>query len=222
MGTNPSQWIDPEVETLTLANGNTIDGRPVDMVALVMSAENKAIPNQLLQQISNSFTGATPDRELICQGANELPIRGEPVQQGDVRGRVVDVIGLPDSFVVKVAMIGGTAFQPGPVRFGGIRNAMIERDQEAQWRPNLEELPQMGEFINLICRAWSVFPKLVNEVTDPQTQLLISRISQQDRLKIFNHAMPQEVRPAAMFPEGPAAGVAAAPDVQGIPAQSGG
>lgn len=200
MATNPANWRAAEAVELTLPSQNTIAVRPVDMAGLVLSSENGAIPNQLLQQISDSFSGATPDRELICHSGTRLPSRGEPVLQGDVRGRVVDAEGTDEMFVVRVAMLAGTKFEAGTIRFGGINNATVQSESAAKWKPKLEDLPQMGEFINLICRTASVSPKLVKEVTDPETELLVTRLSQADRMFIFNWAMPSEVHPAATFP----------------------
>ena len=202
MATKASLWQEPASFELGLPSGNAIEVRPVDMAGLVLSSENGSIPNQLLQQISDSFSGATPDRELICHSGTRLPSKGEPVLQGDVRGRVVDAEGTDEMFTVRVAMLAGTKFEAGVIRFGGINNATVQSESAAKWRPKLEDLPQMGEFINLICRTASVSPKLVKEVVDPENELLVTRLSQADRMFIFNWAMPSEVHPAATFPAG--------------------
>jgi len=221
-------WHDDPTTKLPLSNDNAIEVRTVDLVALVMSSDNEAIPNGLLEQISASLSGQSPDMELTCHSGVRLPIRGEPCIQGSIRAKVVDVTGDEAAFTVRVSMLSGGTFKPGEIRFGGMSNAMLESAREYQWRIGggdadqaRKELPQLGSFIDLVVRAASVSPKLVKEVVDPETELDIKRVKQIDKMTIFNWAMPREVRPAGTFPQEPAASVAPALDVQGIPPESG-
>lgn len=220
-------WNDDPTTTLELSNKNSMQVREVDMMALVMSSDNQDIPNGLLEQISAQLSGAAPDQELVCHSGLRLPIRGEPVMQGSLRGSVVDVTGDEEHFTVRVSVPSGVQFKPGEVRFGGMSVATIESVRDWQWRIGAgdadrarRELPELGGFIDLIVRTASVMPKAVKEVVDPETEIDIKRLKQADKMTIFNWAMPHEVRPAGTFPQKQAAGVAAAPDVQGIPAES--
>lgn len=222
-------WIEDPTTEVSLPSGNTIKLRTVDMMALVMSAENAAIPNGLLEQISGQLSGQAPDQELVCHsGAPRLPNRGEPCSQGQLRGTVIDVTGTEEAFTIRVSVPSGQPFKAGEIRFGGICNATVQSVSQWAWRIGggdaekaRKELPELGNFINLIVRAASVEPKLVNEVLDADTEWPIAKVSQADKMVIFNWAMPREVRPAGTFPEGPTAGVAAAPDLQGIQPESG-
>lgn len=224
-------WNDDPVEVLQLSNNNTIQVAAVDIQALVMSADNKSIPNGLLEQLSAQLNGQAPDQELVCHSGVDLPLRGDPVLQGAVRGHVVDVSGDKEHFTVRVSVPSGVAFQAGKeVRFGGIRVAMVEAVRPWVYRIGggdaeklRQDLPEYGEFINLVVRSASWMPKVVNEVTDPETEIDIKRLKLVDKMIILNWAMPREVRPAGTFPQEPAAGVAAAPDMQVVqPEPSGG
>jgi hypothetical protein len=221
-------WIEDPTTELILPSANKIQVRQVDMMALVMSADNEAIPNGLLEQISSQMSGQQPDIELECHSGVRLPSRGEPAMQGVLRGKVVDVTGNEERFTVRVSMASSGKFTPGEIRFGGNSVATLESVQDYQWRIGggdaeqaRRELPQLGNFINLIVRAASVSPKLVKEVTEPETQWPVDRVTQADKMMIFNWAMPREVRPAGTFPQKPAAGVAVTPDVQGVSPEPG-
>jgi len=221
-------WNDDPTEKLLLSNNNSMEVRPIDMMALVMSSDNQDIPNGLLEQISAQLSGQAPDQELVCHSGLRLPMRGEPAMQKSLRGNVVDVTGDEEHFTVRVSVPSGIPFQPGEIRFGGMSMATVESVNQWQWRIGAgdaerarQELPELGGFIDLIVRAASVMPKVVKEVVDPETEIDIKRVKQADKMVIFNWAMPHEVRPAGTFPEEPAAGVAAAPDVQGIQPESG-
>lgn len=221
-------WNDDPTETLELSNKNSIQVQSIDLIGLAMCSDNQDIPNGMLEQLSAQLNGQAPDQELTCHSGLRLPIRGEPVMQGNLRGSVVDVTGTEERFTVRVSVPSGTPFKAGEVRFGGMSVAMIESIREWQWRldtDNIEQarlgLAEFGNFLNLIVRAASVMPKVVNEVVDPETEIDINRLKQVDKMIIFKWAMPREVRPAAMFPEEPAASLAAAPDVQGIQPESG-
>lgn len=216
-------WVDDPTEKLALSSGNTIEVRAVDIMSLVMSADNDAIPNGLLEQISAQLSGQSPDQELTCHSGLRLPGRGEPITQGLIRGKVVDVTGTEESFTARVSMVAGTRFTPGEIRFGGNSVAMLESARDYQWRIGggdaekaRKELPELGNFIDLIVRAASVSPKLVKEVIDPETEVAISRVKQADKMLIFNWAMPREVRPAGTFPQEPTASLAPAPDLQAV------
>lgn len=222
-------WNDEPTETLQLSNNNSIQVAPVDIMGLVLSSENGDIPNGLLEQLSAQLSGQAPDQELVCHSGVRLPIRGEPVIQGTIRGSVVDVTGNEEHFTVRVSVPTGVAFQADKeVRFGGISVAMVESVKPWAWRIGggdveqaRKDLPELGNFIDLIVRAASVLPKVVKEVIDPETEISIKRLKQIDKMTIFNWAMPREVRPAGTFPQEPAAGVVITPDVQGIPTESG-
>ena len=221
-------WHDDPTETLVLSNNNSIQVAPIDLMGLVMSSDNKDIPNGLLEQISAQLSGQAPDQELTCNSGLRLPVRGEPVSQSTVRGSVVDVTGTEEQFTVRVAIPSGLPIKPGEIRFGGISVAMVESVREWSWRIGggdadkaRRDLPELGGFIDLIVRAASVLPKVVKEVTDPETELDIKRLKQADKMVIFNWAMPHEVRPAGMFPQEPAAGVVITSDLQGISPEPG-
>jgi len=222
-------WHDDPTTKLDLSKGNSIEVAEVDMLALVMSADNEDIPNGLLEQISAQLSGQAPDQEIVCHSGVRLPMRGEPVVQGKVRGTVVDVSGTEEQFTARVSIPSGAALEAGKeIRFGGNSVAMLESVRPWTWRIGggdankaREELPQMGNFINLIVRAASRMPKVVNEVTDPETEISIKRLKSADKMIIFNWAMPREVRPAGTFPQESAASVAAASDVQGVQPESG-
>lgn len=220
-------WNDDPTEKLLLSNNNSMEVRPIDMMALVMSSDNQDIPNGLLEQISAQLSGQAPDQELVCHSGLRLPMRGEPAMQKSLRGNVVDVTGDEEHFTVRVSVPSGIPFQPGEIRFGGMSMATVESVNQWQWRIGAgdaerarQELPELGGFIDLIVRAASVMPKVVKEVVDPETEIDIKRVKQADKMVIFNWAMPHEVRPAGTFPEEPAAGVAAAPDVQTVQPES--
>ena len=222
------QWNDDPTEILTLSNDNQVEVRQVDLPGLVMSAGNEDIPNGLLEQVSANLSGQAPDLMLTCHSGVKLPERHEPVTQGLVRARVVDVMGDKENFTVRVALLAGKTFTPGEIRFGGINMATLASVDDYAWRlgdgdPDKarEQMPKVLKFIELIVRAASVKPKFVVEVTDPETEVALSRLKLEDKMKIFNWAMPREVRPAGTFPQRPAAGVAAAPDVQGLQPESG-
>lgn len=221
-------WNDDPIETLELTNKNSIQVQAIDLIGLAMSNDNQDIPNGLLEQLSAQLNGQAPDQELTCHSGVRLPIRGEPVMQGTVRGSVVDVTGTEEHFTVRVSVPSGIPFKAGEVRFGGISVAMVESVREWQWRldtDNIEQarlgLTDFGKFMDLIVRAASVMPKIVNEVVDPETEIDIKRLKQVDKMIIFKWAMPREVRPAGTFPQEPSAGVAAAPDMQGVQSESG-
>lgn len=217
MGTSPRDWKKPPTHTLKLPSGNEIEVQQIELVGLVLSDDNADIPNSLLAQISNQFSGQSPDVELFCYGGLGLPGRGDPVEQDETRGQVVDVRGTAESFVITVSVIGGKGFTTGPVRFGGMNQATIQAHQEARLKLNsASDLAEFSSFVNLVARAASVYPKLVKEVKDPDTEILDTAVAIQDRMAIFYWAMPSEVHPAGAFPEEPAAGVAATSDVQGI------
>ena len=222
-------WNDEKTTTLHLTNDNSIEVADVDLIGLVMSADNQDIPNDLLMQISAQLSGQAPDQELVCHTGTRLPMRGEPVVQGAVRGNVVDVTGTVERFTVRVSIPSGTPLQAGKeIRFGGNSVAMLESVKPWAWQPGggdidkaRKELPEFGNFMNLIVRAASRMPKIVKEVSDPDTEISINRVNSTDKMIIFKWAMPHEVRPAGTFPQEPSAGVAAAPDVQGIQLESG-
>jgi len=222
-------WNDDPVEVLQLTNNNTIQVSAVDIQALVMSADNKAIPNGLLEQLSAQLNGQAPDQEINCHSGVRLPMRGEPVVQGTVRGTVVDVSGTEERFTARVSVPSGAALQAGKeIRFGGNSVAMLESVRPWTFRIGggdaeklRQDLPEYGEFINLVVRSASRMPKVVNEVTDPETEIDIKRLKLVDKMIILNWAMPREVRPAGTFPQEPATSVAAAPDVQVVPLESG-
>ncbi len=212
-------WIEEPVVALKLPSGNTVKVKRPDLLDLVMSDQAGAIPDTLLQQISDSFSGNAKDRELVCHSftGDTLPGKGEPVVQGQVRGRVVEAVGDNEQFRVTVSMLTEGSFKVGEVRFGGIRLATVAQEGEARWRPAAQDLPKFGEFIRLMVKASTVEPRMVDVVTDPETELALSRMTSADKMAIFQWGMPQEVRPAGKFPEEPAAGVAATYDVQAIP-----
>lgn len=227
-------WNDSPTEKFKLPSGNEIELGEIDIPALIMSTDNAVIPNDLLLQISTSISGQKPDRVLTCQSATRLPSKGEPVTQdivgNNIRGKVVDVQGDIEQFTVRVSMVTSGTFEAGKeIRFGGSSVATLVEEKEYRWSIGggdplkaRDELPELGNFISMIARAAAKMPKLVTEVQDPETELDIKRVSFNDRLAIFYRVMPQEVRPAATFPEKPAPGVAAAPDVQGVSPQPGG
>src|SRR5262249_13797049 len=153
-------------------------------------------------EIAATFTGQVPDRELVCVKGYQLPIRGEPCSQGDVRGKVVDVTGVVENFTVRISMLSVGRFQPGELRFGGMNMAIIEAEREYHWHVSSDikqarkDIPQLGGFINTMVKAASVNPKLVDVVTDPETEWPISKVDQMDKMFIFSKVMPREVRPA--------------------------
>ncbi len=213
---------------MPLPSGNTVKVKPVDLMGLIMSGDNASIPNGLLDQLSAQLSGQAPDRELVCVDGYQLPQPGEPCEQGAIRGTVVSATGTVDRFTVRVSMISAGTIQPGEVRFGGMNMAKVRESRQWTWRLGdgdpqkaREELPQMGALIELIVRAAVVEPRLVVEVNDPETELAIQRVSSVDRMAIFQWAMPTEVRPAGSFPAKPAAGVAAASDVQNVSSEPG-
>lgn len=229
MATQAKEWKRAPVTTLTLPSGNQMDVRPVDMMSLVMSDNYTQIPNGLLEQISRQFNGSSADRELTCHSGMRLPDKGEPVQQGQgrdmVRGRVIDVRGEADLFTITVSLFSGKAFKvvegddfASTIRFGGANQAVLLADTEARWKPSATDFPQMGKFTKLIVCSAAVSPRLVETVTDPDTQLAYDDLTSDDRTFIFEWAMPSEVRPAEVFPQGQATGLPVTPDVQGIPA----
>jgi hypothetical protein len=166
-------WIEDPVEELKLPSGNTIKVKQVDILDLVMGDQAGAIPDTLLQQVSDSFSGNAKDRELLCHSytGEDLPMKGEPVIQGQVRGRVVEVVGDRQQFRVTVSMLSGGIFKAGEIRFGGIRLATVESESEARWRPAAADMPKFGEFMRLIVKAASVEPKFVDEVTNPENPM---------------------------------------------------
>lgn len=217
-------WIDEPTEVLSLPSGNKITAKSVDLLGLIFSAENDSVPNGLLEQLSAQLSGQAVDRELLCVKGYRIPQPGEPVEQGQVRGTVVSATGVNEQFTVRVSMITTGEFKTGELRFGGMNVAMLEENREWGWRIGngdveqaRKELPQMGAFIEMICRAAAVMPKLVKEVTDPETEMAISRMGAKDRMALFQWAMPREVRPASMFPQEQAAGLASTSDVQAVP-----
>lgn len=221
-------WHDDPVETLELTNKNIIQVKAIDLIGLAMSSENQDMPNGLLEQLSAQLNGQAPDQELVCHSGLRLPMRGEPVVQGSLRGNVVDVTGNEEHFKVRVSVPSGVQFKPGEVRFGGMSAATIENVKEWQWRIDNDSIEQarlglatFGGFLDLIVRTASVMPKVVNEVADPETEIDIKRLKQIDKMIIFKWAMPHEVRPAGTFPQEPAAGVVITPDVQSVQSESG-
>src|SRR5689334_808023 len=160
----PINWIEEPTTEVKLPSGNVMQARVVDMVALVMSADNEAIPNGLLEQISTQLSGQSPDVELECHSATRLPNRNEPCQQGTLRGKVVDVTGTKECFTARVSMVSARQFAPGEIRFGGNCVAMLESARPYAWRIGggdaeqaRKELPQLGSFISLVARSASVF-----------------------------------------------------------------
>jgi hypothetical protein len=233
MATRPNAWPQPETTTLTLPSGGEIDARQPDIMSLVMSDNYTQIPNGLLEQVSRRFSGQSADRELVCHSGLRLPDAGEPVQQGQgrdmVRGRVVSARGEADFFKVTVSLLMGSQFNIDPltpngtmIRFGGANQAVIIEDNEAKWQPKPEDFPRLGAFTRLIVCAAAVSPKLVETVTDPETELAYSRLSSADRDFIFAWAMPSEVRPAETFPQEPPTNLPAAPHVRAVPLESSG
>lgn len=226
----PYSWIEPDTFEVSLPSGNVIKkAQLVDVMAIMMSADNQFVPNGLLIQVSDQISGKTPDVELTCTSGLKMPEKNEPVSQGNIRGTVVSSEGSLDRFKVRIAMVAGTNFALGEVRFGGMNMAVVESIGRWQWRPGngdatlaRVEMPQLGSFINLIVKSGCVEPQVVDEVTDPETQIPISKLTQMDKLAIFMRCSPKEVRPAATFPVQPTASVASAPDVQSVSSESSG
>jgi hypothetical protein len=144
-----------------------------------------------------------------------------------IRGRVVSARGEADFFKVTVSLLMGSAFRIDPagesmIRFGGANQAVLVQDTEAKWQPKPEDFPRLGAFTRLIVCAAAVAPKLVEAVTDAETELAYSRLSSADRDFIFTWAMPSEVRPAETFPQEPATNLPAAPHVRAVPLEPSG
>lgn len=87
----------------------------------------------------------------------------------------------------------------------GLRELLISQmkgDKKADWEPGPDDLPGIVAFMEIVARAAIIWPLIVSDGVEPdyeQGQIKYKDFSIEDKMEIFQRAVPDEMASAAKF-----------------------